>query len=160
METELVIQGVSFPPFSARGCIQTLTPLEGGDLKRTINGELIYSGSPRHQKYHSVITCQDKTAVSLEGLWRGSVVDVHCIQRFWQLGEAEEITLSKDPVEGSIMVHGGDLLETRGRSLKINGGKGVYVSYRPKLTMSVLKFSLLTDEWGMACGWSLDLEEI
>ena len=160
METELIISGVGFPPLSARGCIQTLTPLEAGVFQRTINGELIYTGKGSHQKYQSTITCQDKTSIAIEGLWRGSKVQVQCLQRLWQKGEGGEVILERPYVPGSIMIHGGEIIHIEGNRVQVSVGQGVFVSYRPLLDMVVTNFSLLTDEWGMVCGWSLHLEEI
>ncbi|MCR5224463.1 MAG: hypothetical protein K6C34_00070 [Alphaproteobacteria bacterium] len=36
----------------------------------------------------------------------------------------------------------------------------VFICFRPWLTMQVVDFSLITDEWGMSGGWKLSLEEV
>jgi hypothetical protein len=81
MESELIINRGGFPPLSARGCIQSLMPIESGVLKRTINGSLVYTGKGPAHKYRSIISCEDKASLAMEGFWRGSELKVGCIQR-------------------------------------------------------------------------------
>lgn len=156
---------------SARGCIQQLMPIETGALRRTINGSLIYTGKPTAHKYRSVISCEDKASLALEGLWRGSEVRVGCIQRLWQTVENHEILLERDPVVESIFLvtekqQQKDIQEVRGRKVVVCGGNSAinpgqaFVSYRPWLDMRVVTFSLHTNEWGLKAGWRLELEEI
>lgn len=102
MESELILNRGGFPPLSARGCIQHLMPLEAGLLRRTINGALVYAGKPLAHKYRSIISCEDKASVALEGLWRGSQVRVGCIQELWCQSAEQEILLERDPREGSV----------------------------------------------------------
>ena len=160
METELVIEGVGFPPLSARACVQTLSPLEAGRFERTINGELIYTGNLKHQKYQSTITCQHKTSLALEGLWRGSIVQVECLQRLWQQANQGRVIPERSMVPGSVLCLGGYIRNVETKEILVKGEGEIFVSYRPKLTMIVVKFSLLTDEWGLVCGWNLHLEEV
>ncbi len=79
MESELILNRGGFPPLSARGCIQHLMPIEAGLLRRTINGALIYAEKPLAHKFRSIISCEDRASLALEGLWRGSEVRVGCI---------------------------------------------------------------------------------
>ena len=53
MESELTINIGGFPPLSARGCEQELTPISEGEFHRDINGDLIYLGQDTHTKYKS-----------------------------------------------------------------------------------------------------------
>lgn len=162
METELILSVGGFPPLSARGCVQELTPVMLGSLRRTINGTLVYVGKPQ-QKYRSVIKCQDKSVLASEGLGRGSLVKVGCIQRLWQRVDSGQLTLERDPVEGSVAAV--DTFQTpvtikqiKDRTVEV-AGKG-YVSYRPWLTMRVMSFQLMTHEWGVKGEWKLELEEV
>ena len=174
-ESELKLERVGFPPFCARHCQQTLTPVLNGAFMRTVNGQLVYTGRKEHHKFQSTIRCQDKLVPSLDGIWRGSSLTVECLQRLSQeITVGEEITLSRDPVDHSVfaMDHQQqpyEILAVKGRSvfLKDNGEEGfrqtgykLYLFYRPRLHMCVMSYHVMTDEWGFSCGWQLDLEEI
>ena len=170
METVLTLGGAQLPPFSARGCTQTLTPLPMGELRRTVNGNLIHIGAEKHFKYKSVITCQDKAGPCLDGLWRGQEVEVGCLSRLHQEmkqeGEHTCATLLRPPVEGSVIVQGarGTMIrsEVSGRDVRapLTQDETLFVSYAPRLHMRVTSFEIKTDEWGTRVGWLLDLEEI
>ena len=172
MQTQLIINRGGFPPFSARGCRQVLQPRLTGELRRTINGELHYTGQKHHHKYISTITCHDKTVPALEGLWRGELVKVACIQHLWQEVDVQNnnkitVKLERHAVQESVNV-----IDEVGReiafnhqqpdSVEINNQEKcnkVYVCYRPYLQMYITKFHVHTDEWDQKCEWRLDLEE-
>jgi hypothetical protein len=176
MESELILNPGGFPPLSARGCVQHLRPIEAGLMRRTINGALIYAGKPLAHKYHSIIYCEDKASLPLEGLWRGSEVRVGCIQQLWHQTTQREVLLERDPREGSVLVMTStreeiEIQSVKGRKviiadrgLKDRGlddkGSEVFIAYRPWLHMRIITFSLMTDEWGLKAGWRLELEEI
>ncbi|MBX9805599.1 MAG: hypothetical protein K2Y18_07605 [Alphaproteobacteria bacterium] len=167
MESELIINRGGFPPLSARGCIQSLMPIESGVLKRTINGSLVYTGKGPAHKYRSIISCEDKASLAMEGFWRGSELKVGCIQRLWQKVLGTGVVLERDPVEGSVFLIATNqeelgLESVMGRNVVFasNVADDTYVSYRPWLDMRVVTFSLNTNEWGLKAGWRLELEEI
>jgi hypothetical protein len=177
MQTELVINRGGFPPFSARGCQQTLQPITTGELRRTVNGELLYTGKKGHHKYRSTIWCQDQTSPALDGIWRGERLTISCIQRLWQELLIEKDTLSVDvklerpAVQGSIvLLREHEELRTiflshpSRTSLSImdplKAGDKLYLSYRPQLQMRVIDFQFTMNEWQQSCGWRLELEEI
>jgi hypothetical protein len=167
MESLLILSRGGFPPLSARGCIQHLTPIETGRLRRTVNGKLIYTGNNVAHKYRSIITCEDKTAIAFEGFWRGSELRVGCIQRIWQKVSGHETKLERDPIPGSVFAMTSQQQEMEVQA--INGRTvtfstrildDLFVSYRPWLDMLVVNFALMTNEWGLKVSWRLDLEEI
>lgn len=168
MESELTINIGGFPPFSARGCEQELTPIENGEFHRNINGDLIYLGSDTHARYKSTIKCNDKAAIATDGLYRGREIELGCIQRLWQKFEANqtELVLDKIPVAGSLYAYSDDKTEIT--ILKVNGknitlaapNPGGYLCYRPLLSMRVVQYSLNTNEWGIKVGWKMECEEI
>lgn len=167
MESELILTKGGLPPLSARGCIQQLFPLESGELRRTINGVLIYTGQPLVHKYRSIITCEDKASLAFEGLWRGSELLVGCVQRLWQESHQREVILERDPVEGSIFAVNSKqkvmkIREVVGRKVSVEGGgtEQIFICYRPWLKMRVVSFTLSTNEWGLTAGWRLELEEV
>ena len=169
-ESVLILERVGFPPLSARGCEQTLTPLISGDLKRTINGDLIYVGQKGHHKYHSIIKCHDKVTPAFEGLWRGSLVKVGCLQKLAQEIISDQLILLKhEIVPGSVNVidnnHkklGFQMAEGRAITLEIpiRLGQKAYVFYRPYLMMRVINFKVMTQEWQFSTQWELELEEV
>lgn len=167
MESELILSQGGLPPLSARGCIQHLMPIESGMLRRTINGTLLYTGKAPTHKYRSVISCEDKESLAIEGIWRGSEIRVGCIHRLWQKRQGPEVILERDPVEGTVVVLNSsgqekEAQEIIGRRVIVGEllDKEAFVGYRPWLHMRVVTFSFMTNEWGLKAGWRLELEEI
>lgn len=165
MESELILSQGGLPPLSARGCIQQLMPIDAGLLRRTIDGKLIYTGKPNGHKYRSIISCEDKAALALEGIWRGSFLRVGCIQRLWQKASSASVLLERDPVEGSVFALNANqdkvtVQEIVGRKVLLEQSGEAFVSYCPWLDMRVVGFVLTTDEWGLKAGWRLTLEEV
>ncbi len=164
METELVISRSGFPPLSARGCMQELVPLALGQFRRTVNGDLVFLGT-QGKKYKSTISCEDKTIIATDNLDIGGIVDVSCIQRLWQRCERNRVTLDRLPAEGSVYVidrqHSPlSIISIDGRDIFIDSDQPCFVSYRPLLTMRIVRYVLKTDEWGIKTGWQMDLEEV
>ncbi len=168
-ETDLTLEitgkGTLLPPLSARECTQTLTPLSGGSLRRTLNGTLVHVGYKGHLKFQSTISCKDKTAPAFEGIWKGVRVKVGCIQTLTQTIpqgssriQLERFPLSLHLYDGTRtpwpVEHRGDLWV----SIPPNFPGG-FLTYRPLLKMIVTRYNLETDEWGLTVGWTLELEE-
>ncbi len=168
MESELTINIGGLPPFSARGCEQELTPITTGEFHRNINGDLVYLGSNIHAKYKSTIKCSDKAAIATDGLYRGSEIELGCIQRLWQkfTPNQAELHLDKTPVSGSLYAYSEEKLEIA--IIQVDGKRvlletpnpGGYICYRPLLNMRVIQYSLHTNEWGIKVGWQMECEEI
>ncbi len=164
METELVISGSGFPPLSARGCIQELVPLAMGQFRRTVNGDLVFLGT-NGKKYKTVISCEDKSVIATDSLDVGSIVEISCIQRLWQKSNGGKIELDRIPVTGSIHVideHHNPLpiICYDRQEITVATQQPCYVSYRPILTMRIVRYFLKTDEWGVKTGWQMELEEV
>jgi len=173
METELIIEGCGFPPFSARGCQQELSQVEQGTFRRTVNGQLAYLG-PKDHKYRSIIRCEDKVTLVNEGvLARGQVVRIGCLQRLWQQvpvdAASDQVTLEREAVAGSVGCIDAlqqpvliDVVEGKRVRLSMNNDavRDMFISYRPWLSMRVISLNLNTDEWGLKAGWRLVLEEV
>lgn len=170
MESVLKMSLGGFPPLSARGCTQTLVPINQGHFVRTINGEGYYIG-PASTKYKSVVACKDKVPLATQGLHLGEKVWVECIQSLWQkvdAGEEErQVRLERMPVEGSVQ----GMTEDR-ESIPLEKSddpqiftlpplaKPLFIAYRPVMEMFIRGYELFTDEWGLCCGWKLELEEV
>lgn len=164
MESNLIISRGGFPPLSARGCVQTLTPIATGQFKRTVNGDLIFLGV-QGKKYRSVISCKDKAVLATGDLEPGTEIEVQCIQRLWQRGQDGEVTLEHDHVPGALAAVSEarkpvSVVKTVSNKITVASSDVVFVSYRPILKMRVIKYTLRTDEWGLCCEWELELEEI
>ena len=79
-DTELTITGIDLVPFSSRGLTQTLEPIDQSKvLKRTVNGALVDVSQAQFRKYKSTITCTDREAPALSGIYPGQEVTVGCI---------------------------------------------------------------------------------
>ena len=115
------------PFFSARGCTQTLTLLNAPSLRRTVNGRLVSFSNPLHQKYTSVILCQDKSPLACDELWVAAALRVDCIQYLAcaVAREVNRLTLGRELVDGS-----GILQDTRGNEYPLQqiGAKEVIFS--------------------------------
>lgn len=166
IETRLVISRGGFPPFSARGCTQSLTPIETGALRRTVNGELLYLSGPCHQKYCSIIRCEDQESPALDNLWPGEQVEISCIQYLWQKLQNTKSILDRparpdsikvvDDAQTSYAFH----LDQQQITLETKSLGPWYVAYQPLLKMRVVTFSLEHQEWGEKNPWVITLEEI
>lgn len=168
-ETDLILEGIDcatpFPPFSARECTQSLTPLPGGALRRTLQGELVVVGGKTPRKFHSLITCTDHSVPAFEKFWVGTVLKVGCIQSLTQAipPHTQLVHLERDPVTFHLYDTKGQELSGSshdGKTLTLEEGfPGGFVTYRPWLIMLVKTYRLETNEWGASIGWTLELEE-
>jgi hypothetical protein len=139
MDTHLVISGLGFSPYAARGLTQTLAPIEQAkQLRRTASGKLVDISVEQFRKYRSTISCTDHRVPAIDGIWPGMVVTVSCIAEL------------SHPVGGSPSrpVVAGSLREEDG-----------YVFYRPVLVMRVVDVGPSTDEFAAEVAWTLELEE-
>lgn len=166
-ESELIIEGIVFPRFSSRGVRQTLTNIKTSELKRTINGELLYLGQASHHKFKCLIQCQDLKSIGLNDLWVGSMVNVSCIvpliQRFEGVGpfalmrKARGESIRVDDTFG----HKFDCEFDGDKTISINGPLGPYeITYLPILQMRITAINTGVHEWDAQEQWSLELEEV
>lgn len=162
---EIIDKGSILTQFCTRECTQTLSLLPQGVLKRTINGNLVYVGRTGHQKYESQISCKDKAVPALSGVWKGTLLNVGCLQWLTQIilpGESH-ISLERPAVAVRVFDHEERTYPPRrldGKSVFLESSfPGGYIAYRPALKMIVRSYTLETNEWGLSVGWNLDLEE-
>lgn len=161
--SNLKITGGSLTPWSGHNCQQTLTAINSGSMLRTVNGKLVYVAGASQQKYQSTITSQDQLLPAFGNLWRGQVVQIHCIAELWQQFANHGGKLDRPHVVDSVRVSGaqGQVLEF---VMRDNGEftcaeEGGFVSYRPILNMLVTAISQETSEWEFASKWCLQAEE-
>jgi hypothetical protein len=139
MQTLLVISGMGFSPYAARGLTQTLVPIEQAkQLRRTASGKLVDVSVAQFRKYRSTISCTDQRAPAIDGIWPGMVVTVSCVA---ELSHPPSGAPSRPVVAGSIREEEG------------------YVFYRPILVMRVVDVTPSTDEFAAEVAWTLELEE-
>lgn len=139
--TLLRLEPMGVQPYSARGLVQTFTPIAAAaQLRRTINGALKDLSAPQFRKFASNISCTDQSPPPFDGVMPGTILQVDCAFQFsYKLdgGQAE-----RPIVPGSQRT------------------EGDFVLYRPRLVMRVMNFSQQEDEWHASIGWTLDLEEV
>ena len=137
--TVLSFSGLNVPPYSARGLTQTLEPIaQKSQLRRTVNGSLVDLSAPQFKKYRSTISCRDMQAPAFSGLWQGTILTVDCV------AELAYLTASGSPE----------------RTVVSSRTDGDYTFYRPRLTMRVVSFNTVQDEYQAEVGWDLSLEEV
>lgn len=164
--TLLKIQGAGMPPMLLEECTQTLETIALGGLHRTVNGELIYTGVVGLIKYQSVCTGIGKSMPGFEGLKRGDVVTVECIQRLWQEVTTPEVTLSRPAVENTVLVMDHQrqavaFTQVSPTEVKLEPQpEPLYLSYCPVLTMRVIEMKFNMTEWDDKMGWKISLEEV
>lgn len=142
--TELRLDPIGVPPYSARNITQTLEPSDGAaQLARTVNGTLIDLADGTYRKYKSTISCTDQQQPALSGIWPGMELTVDCVV------ELSYLTATGSP-ERDVA---GNTAEPGTRV------EGDFTFYRPRLTMRVVGFRKSVVEWDGDEAWSLDLEE-
>jgi hypothetical protein len=165
--------GCAYIPFySARGCSQTLEPLQTVESFRTIKGDLVSFHQESQLKYASIIECKDVHPLALDGIWPGMRLFVECICLLItpQLSGNQRVLLKRAAVDASLWVHPLDspptLLpqecidqESQEVRLPADLSKG-HISYRPRLHMMVQEFSIKTHEWEGETGWKMKLIEL
>lgn len=167
-ESVLSISNIGFPPLSLRGCTQELSPIPNGEMKKTVNGDLVYIKHSEIQKYKTVIRCKDTNCPALGNLGVGSIAVISCIQNIWQQCDSatEEIELSRTPADNSIVVINNDgtklKYKSNGRKIQVlNKTDGeIFISFRPCLTMLITDFKTETDEWNLSTSWSISAVEM
>ena len=169
MESTLIIKGIGFPRLSCREVTQTLLPIQQGEIRRSVNGELCYIGTSAHHKYKSTIMCADYNLPGLQQVWVGAQVSVLCVSDLWErfvLGDETVRELSRPPVPGSLNGIRADgspieaVCEESLLTLPQGDGEEVMVSYRPLLKMRITAFDFRASEWEKGAQWRLLLEEV
>lgn len=140
-ETLLVLDGMGVPLYSARGLSMSITPTSAakGAIKRTVNGEAVPLVQAQMFKYDANITCKDQEAPSLDGVFAGKELTVHCPFEFCYL------TVGGSPNRG----------EVSGSSRT----QGDFTYYRPVMIFIVVDWDLGNDEYPHDYNWKLALTE-
>ncbi|MDC0349159.1 hypothetical protein OAN21_01985 [Alphaproteobacteria bacterium] len=166
--TQLKIEGAGMPPLLLEGVTQTLEALPLGGMHRAVNGDLLYTGDRGQVKYRMACAGTGPATTGLDGLHRGDVVTVHCLQRLWQEVSKRTVFLSRPPVLGTVLAldanhQSVDFEAKEDQSLRLKealGGGVLYVSYCPILKIRLMETTLNTTDWGAEQGWRLVGEEV
>ena len=140
--TNLKLDPIGVPPYSARGIQQTLQPIDASSqMFRTINGTLIDIAPVEMQKFKSSIVCRDFQHPALDGVFPGQQLIVDCVVDLCY-ADTTDGTPSRTVVPGSSEIRDG------------------FVMYRPQLTMLVTGWNVGFSEWAGECNWALELAEV
>lgn len=144
-DSDLSFSVIGFPSGSVRGVEERLEPIKiDNALRRTVNAALVDFSDSAFQKYQVQVTLPaavNTSPAALSGIWIGQQVTVDCVSRL----------IYEDTTAGA-----GERTAVPGSEIT----EGGFVSYRPRLTMLVVDWSIVTDEAGAAIGWTLYLEEV
>jgi hypothetical protein len=167
--TQLKIEGAGMPPLLLEGVdSNTGSPALGRDASRGEWGPSLYGGDRGQVKYRMACAGTGPATTGLDGLHRGDVVTVHCLQRLWQEVSKRTVFLSRPPVLGTVLAldanhQSVDFEAKEDQSLRLKealGGGVLYVSYCPILKIRLMETTLNTTDWGAEQGWRLVGEEV
>ncbi|TIL59310.1 MAG: hypothetical protein E5Y79_16115 [Mesorhizobium sp.] len=144
--TNLRLDPIGVPPYSARGITQWLEPDDGAaQLARTVNGTLVDLSDYAFQKFISEISCSDQQPPALSGVWPGRVLTVDCVCELCFRTDSD-LTPSR-PIAAT----------TDDPAIRTENG---FTFYRPRLTMMVVDWTVSFAEWEADYSWSLRLAEV
>jgi len=168
-ETNLKLGDINLPLGSSRFITQTLQPIDNGDLRRTVNGNLRDLTRVENRKFESQISSTDQATPALANIFKGAIVLVECIKvlRDNVFPAATAITLTRDPVVSSVIGYTAACVKVEPDSIGGTGNRDItflsnvdYVEYRPIINFMVLANSVNEDEGAAEEGWQIDLEEV
>ncbi|MGB0919593.1 MAG: hypothetical protein ACPGUZ_03670 [Holosporaceae bacterium] len=156
------------PFFCSRTCRQMLSLAETPCLKRTIEGKLM-NLAERPLKYASKIFGHDLAPPALEKITNANELWVDCVVKLTaSLNKNQKaIALSRLAAPFSVLIETPDEtfpLKTEKAQKHLTWPHDIpeksFISYRPRLKMRLVNFSLETNEWKMTNQWQLELAEI
>lgn len=160
----------ALPTEASSNCTQELTPINAGELNRTINGELIYIGEENIAKFRSTIRGQDTLPIALDNLWRGKIIEVQCLQPLAQSVSTATSTviLARRAAISSVCAWSNNIkipiINQQDNKVTFalpSQVSSFIVTYRPIMQMMIVDFGYVSHEWDMKQNsWYLDLEEV
>lgn len=165
-ETNLKLGDLIIPIGAGRGITQNISLVDNGELRRTVNGDLIDLTRDENRKYVSNISASDQKTPSLAGLWKGMQLVVESVAIIRQLVNPAALTatLVRDYVAGTVF--GRDINGVKITPTSVVGllatfpSNVVMVEFCPKLTMLIADISIDTDEYEATQSWDISLEEV
>ncbi|GAB5500991.1 MAG: hypothetical protein PsegKO_33020 [Pseudohongiellaceae bacterium] len=174
-DTLLSITGVTFPPGSARGLSEELTPIQSGEVARDMNGQLVAIDLDGFDKLALRVSASNQLCLpDWGGLKLGDQVVVTPATELTAMiaGGADSVTLPRDPVAGSVRAV---ILDEDGSpspveiesvagqvvTLAAPAPETVFVYWRASLTMLCTSPPPSSfGEWQAQLGWSVGFEEV
>ena len=165
--SSLDLGDLGLPVGSDRQIRETLSPVEAGEFRRSVNGRLVALVDPAFRKYRISLSGSDLHPPALAGIWPGrelSVVPVSVLTQ--RLAGATTINLER-PTRADLVSVRTDtnapvpVLSVVGRTVTLGAYTGAaWLRYRPVLECLVTSWSADEDEAAAASSWSLELEEV
>lgn len=162
-DTSLTIDGILIPVGAARGVKAALELVDNGQLRRTVNGELVDLTRTTSRKYKLSLSCSDLSTPTLADLVRGQAVTVVPPKRLRQaVPYSGTVTLRRPAAEGTLRAQdqSGAAVACTLDGDVVSAPAGSIVSYLPVLDMLVASVSHDAEEWDATESWSIELEEV
>jgi hypothetical protein len=164
-QTAVSLSSIITPYGSARGITESLSILDNGTLRRTVNGTLVDTTRVENRKFGYSVKCNDLTSPTLSGVWKGMFVTVESAQSFRQfVNHVQTVTLIRSPVSNTVKGFTSDGTEVSLTS--VTGTTAVfasqvdYVTFNPTMDMRVTNYTINNDEYAASEAWQIDLEEV
>lgn len=160
-----------FPPGAARGIRCSVQPIEPGELRRTVNGQLIDLTRAALRKIRIALSGDGVAMPSAHTLWRGSflLIAPPIVWTATADAGAAVLYLPRPALSGSLVLRDAvtDAVlpppEYDAATLSValpEHANAVVLEYQPIFEVLVTDRSEDHDEWGATVSWSLDLEEV
>ncbi|WP_323811269.1 hypothetical protein [Yoonia sp. 67-2] len=163
------VADIFFPPGSARGISTSIEQIESGELRRTVNGNLVDLTREELRKYAISLSCDGMSLPGFDSVWRGMICTITPPVRWIikvepgqnsvtfarpaanaKMFDAETNNPFPDPIIGS-----------NGTSATFSAQASVaWIEYQPIFQTRVVGRSESSEEWEASATWSLELEEI
>ena len=160
----IVIEGANMPPLRLENCTQTITHQGQDHLRRTVNGVMKATALDTSIRYATTIQCAGAALPSLGGMHVGQRVRIQSIQRLWQTGQKDGLSLARPAVSGSVLV-----LNSQNEVIPHDQignqiipqflGRPYFVGYCPILTACVVDVTMTCGMGGLDQVWMLTAEE-
>lgn len=160
----LKIEGAGMPPLFLKTCTQKLEVIADGSWHRTVNGTLLCTRVLGAKKYRTTCTGEGPAQPGMDRLNLGDHVHIHSVQRLWQQGQFEGVTLERRPAPGSIVVldeKGGVLAFDQVELMVIPRflGRPFYVGYCPILEICLTEIRFESQQGELNPQWFIMGEE-
>lgn len=166
---------IFFPPGAAQNIATSVSQAYAGDLRRTVNGDLIDLTRASLRKYTVSLSATGQALPDLRNLWRGQFARV-AIPVTWNAyfpASVQEIALERTPfgtprltsLDGSgplpsVSVDPETGAVVRGAWPSGSTPRDLLLEYQPFLSCRVASVTVSGSEWDASASWSLELEEV
>jgi hypothetical protein len=170
-ETDITIGDLNIPFGAGIGISETLQPIDNGDLRRSINGDLVDLTRPENRKFEYSINGGDSASPAIAALWKGTVITpvIPVTKLRENVAPAGlSVTLTRPPLVSSVMGYvAATCTKVAPDTIGGTDNKDItfltnvdYVEYRAEFTFMVVGNSVNVDEYAATEGYSIDFEEV